>query len=51
VTEWDEFRTLDYARIFTGMPKPAFLFDGRNIVDLAVLRKIGFQASGIGKPA
>jgi UDPglucose 6-dehydrogenase len=51
VTEWDEFRTLDYARIFTGMPKPAFLFDGRNIVDLAALRRIGFQASGIGKPA
>jgi UDPglucose 6-dehydrogenase len=51
VTEWDEFKTLDYARIFAGMPKPAFLFDGRNIVDLAALRKIGFSASGIGKPA
>ena len=50
VTEWDEFKTLDYARIFAGMPKPAFLFDGRNIVDLAALRKIGFKASGIGKP-
>ena len=51
VTEWDEFKTLDYAKIFAGMPKPAFLFDGRNIVDLAALRKIGFKASGIGKPA
>lgn len=51
VTEWDEFKTLDYARIYAGMPKPAFLFDGRNIVDLAALRKIGFRASGIGKPA
>ena len=50
VTEWDEFKTLDYAKIFAGMPKPAFLFDGRNIVDLAALRKIGFRASGIGKP-
>jgi UDPglucose 6-dehydrogenase len=49
VTEWDEFRTLDYAKIYAGMPKPAFLFDGRNIVDLAALRRIGFQASGIGK--
>jgi UDPglucose 6-dehydrogenase len=49
VTEWDEFKTLDYARIFAGMPKPAFLFDGRNIIDLAALRKIGFRASGIGK--
>jgi UDPglucose 6-dehydrogenase len=50
VTEWDEFKTLDYARIFANMPKPAFLFDGRNIVDLEALRKIGFSASGIGKP-
>lgn len=50
VTEWDEFKKLDYARIYAGMPKPAFLFDGRNILDLAALRKIGFKASGIGKP-
>ncbi len=51
VTEWDEFKTLDFAKIYAAMPKPAFLFDGRNIVDLATLRKIGFKASGIGKPA
>jgi len=50
VTEWDEFKTLDYAKIFAGMPKPAFLFDGRNVVDLAALRQIGFKALGIGKP-
>ncbi len=50
LTEWDEFKTLDFARIFAGMPKPAFIFDGRNILDLAALRKIGFKASGIGKP-
>jgi UDPglucose 6-dehydrogenase len=51
VTEWDEFKQLDYAKIYAGMPKPAFLFDGRNIVDLAAMRKIGFTAFGIGKPA
>ncbi|WP_438482279.1 UDP-glucose 6-dehydrogenase [Oleiharenicola lentus] len=50
LTEWDEFKALDYAKIYAAMPKPAFLFDGRNIVDLAALRKIGFRASGIGKP-
>jgi UDPglucose 6-dehydrogenase len=49
VTEWDEFKSLDYARIHAAMPKPACLFDGRNIVDLAALRKIGFKAFGIGK--
>ena len=51
VTEWDEFKTLDFAKIYANMPKPAFLFDGRNIVDLEALRKIGFRAWGIGKPA
>ncbi|HTL66498.1 MAG TPA: UDP-glucose 6-dehydrogenase [Lacunisphaera sp.] len=49
VTEWDEFKGLDFARIFSGMPKPAFILDGRNILDLAALRKIGFRAAGIGK--
>lgn len=49
VTEWDEFKTLDYAAIYAGMPKPAFILDGRNITDLAKLRAIGFRAFGIGK--
>ncbi len=49
VTEWDEFKTLDYAKIFEGMQKPAFVFDGRNIVDLAKLREVGFRAFGIGR--
>jgi UDPglucose 6-dehydrogenase len=48
-TEWDEFKTLDYARIYEAMSKPAFIFDGRNILDLEKLRAIGFRASGIGK--
>jgi UDPglucose 6-dehydrogenase len=48
-TEWDEFKTLDFARIYEEMHRPAFVFDGRNVLDLAALRKIGFTASGIGK--
>lgn len=50
MTEWDEFKTLDYARIYAGMMKPAFLFDGRNVTNLADLRRLGFLARGIGKP-
>lgn len=49
VTEWDEFKTLDYARIFATMVKPACLFDGRNILDLAALKELGFRAHGVGK--
>ncbi|OIO60920.1 MAG: nucleotide sugar dehydrogenase [Verrucomicrobia bacterium CG_4_10_14_3_um_filter_43_23] len=50
LTEWDAFKDLDYAKIYASMKKPAFLFDGRNIVDLEGLRAIGFDAFGIGKP-
>jgi UDPglucose 6-dehydrogenase len=49
VTEWDEFKHLDYAKIFAAMQQPAFVFDGRNILDLPKLREIGFRVSGIGK--
>lgn len=48
LTEWDEFREYDYRRIYEGMRKPAFIFDGRNILDIVALRAIGFQGSGIG---
>jgi len=49
VTEWSEFRTLDFAKIYELMAKPAFVFDGRNILDLPKLTAIGFRAHGIGK--
>ena len=49
LTEWDEFKKLDFKKIFAAMQKPAFVFDGRNILDLAKLTAIGFRAHGIGK--
>jgi UDPglucose 6-dehydrogenase len=49
VTEWDEFKLLDFAKIFAAMQQPAFVFDGRNILDLPKLRALGFRAQGIGK--
>jgi UDPglucose 6-dehydrogenase len=50
LTEWDEFRTLDFARIHAGMHKPAFVFDGRNILPRADLEQLGFEVFSIGKP-
>lgn len=50
MTEWDEFKTLDFKRIYDGMPKPAFVFDGRNILPHDDLRAIGFEVYAIGKP-
>ncbi|KAI8926717.1 UDP-glucose/GDP-mannose dehydrogenase family, NAD binding domain-containing protein [Entophlyctis helioformis] len=49
VTEWDEFKTLDYQKIFEKMNKPAFIFDGRLILDGKKLKEIGFQVEVIGK--
>ncbi|MFO1447676.1 MAG: UDP-glucose 6-dehydrogenase [Opitutaceae bacterium] len=49
VTEWDEFKTLDFARIFETMPKPAFVFDGRNILPVERLKEIGFRVYSIGR--
>lgn len=45
----DEFKTLDYQRIYNNMAKPAFVFDGRGVVDIDALRKIGFEVYCIGK--
>lgn len=49
ITEWDEFKTLDYAKIYAGMKKPAFIFDGRLILDVKPLLKLGFKVEVIGK--
>ncbi|CEI92733.1 Putative UDP-glucose 6-dehydrogenase [Rhizopus microsporus] len=51
VTEWDEFKSdvLDYQKIYDTMNKPAFLFDGRLLVDAVQLREIGFKVHVIGK--
>ncbi len=50
LTEWDEFKTLDFPKIYAGMHKPAFVFDGRNILPRVELGKLGFQVFAIGKP-
>ena len=51
MTEWDLYGDLDYEKIFKSMIKPAFIFDGRNIIDRNKLFKIGFNVYSIGKPA
>jgi len=50
LTDWDEFRALDYRRVFDGMRRPAFVFDGRGVVDVGKLREIGFVVYSVGKP-
>lgn len=48
-TEWDEFTAYDYRRIYDSMLKPAFLFDGRLLLDHQALIDVGFHVETIGK--
>lgn len=48
LTEWDEFKSYDWQKIYEHMLKPAFVFDGRNILDRDTLEKIGFVYKSIG---
>ncbi|MGM8362819.1 UDP-glucose 6-dehydrogenase [Flavobacterium sp. ARAG 55.4] len=48
LTEWDEFISYDWQKIYNAMQKPAFIFDGRNILDGSALGKIGFVYQAIG---
>lgn len=49
LTEWDEFKEYDWQKIYDSMLKPAFVFDGRNVLNADELLKIGFEYQGIGK--
>jgi UDPglucose 6-dehydrogenase len=42
-TEWKEFRDIPWEDVYVNMSKPAFVFDGRLLVDADALRKIGFK--------
>jgi len=48
VTEWNEFRQLDMARVKQLMRRPVIV-DGRNIYDPAVMRSLGFTYRGVGR--
>lgn len=49
LTEWDEFKDYDWERIYDNMKKPAFIFDGRNILDAEKMSKKGFVFNAIGR--
>lgn len=50
LTEWGLYADLDYEKILLSMGKPAFIFDGRNILDHCRLFEMGFNVYAIGKP-
>jgi len=50
LTEWSQYKELDYERIYKSMVKPAFIFDGRNLLDHKKLYQMGFNVYPIGKP-
>jgi UDPglucose 6-dehydrogenase len=50
MTEWESYKSLDFEMIYRSMAKPAFIFDGRNILDHKILFAMGFNVFPIGKP-
>lgn len=48
LTEWDEFKTYDWQKLYDQMQKPAFLFDGRGLLNMEELEEIGFVCYKIG---
>jgi UDPglucose 6-dehydrogenase len=50
MTEWAIYSSLDWGKIYKSMEKPAFLFDGRNILDHKGLYEIGFNVYPLGRP-
>lgn len=51
MTEWNIYKELDYEKIYDSMTKPAFIFDGRNILDHKKLFNLGFNVYPLGKPS
>jgi UDPglucose 6-dehydrogenase len=50
LTEWVLYQNLDFEKIYRSMLKPAFIFDGRNIIDHQKVFEIGFNVYPVGKP-
>jgi UDPglucose 6-dehydrogenase len=50
MTEWAIYKDLDFQKIYNGMEKPAFIFDGRNIINHRACFDTGFNVFSIGKP-
>jgi UDPglucose 6-dehydrogenase len=48
LTEWDEFIKYDWKKIYDSVVKPAFVFDGRKLLDAELMKKIGFKYTSIG---
>ena len=49
MTEWDEFKDYDWEKIYKKINKPAYIFDGRNILEIETIKKIGFNYIGLGR--
>lgn len=49
LTEWDEFKDLDWKRIKDSMKKPAFVFDGRKLLNRSKIESLGFVYYAIGE--
>lgn len=51
LTDWQGFKKIDYSLMYANMKKPAFIFDGRNILEIEAMTEIGFRYFSVGRTA
>lgn len=49
LTEWDEFKSYDWYKVYESMMKPAFVFDGRRLLEKDKMEGFGFKLYTIGR--
>ena len=51
MTEWEEIVNADWKSVAARMNEARFMFDGRNALDPASMRKLDFEYHGVGRPS
>lgn len=51
ITEWDEFKELNYGSFYSKMERPSYMFDGRNIMEEKKMSELGYIYCRVGKRA
>ena len=51
ITEWDEFKELNYRSFYSKMERPSYMFDGRNIMEEKKMSELGYIYCRVGKRA
>ena len=49
MTEWNEFQSLDWKKVYKSMENPKIIFDGKNFLDQKLIQDLGFEYFAVGR--